>query len=96
MTFKTHNGETISGDRLKQALADVANDWRALAYAIREKDLYASHVTTEQKEQALKKDLQLADEVERGEINSFTMWQRVNEKLTGECVALFSNLPKIN
>jgi len=88
MNFKTHTGEIVTGERLTQALNEVANDWANLGRAIREENLYASHVTEEQKEENLMRDLAHAEEVRNGEIKSFTIWQRVNEKLTGECVAL--------
>lgn len=89
--FLTHTKEKVSGERLEQALLSVANDWRKLAHAIRKEDAYASHVTEEVKDQSLQKMLAEADRIEHGEISTFTIWQRINEKLTGECVAL---LPK--
>ncbi len=88
VTFRTHTGETVTGDRLRGALAKVASDWRELAHAIRKEDAYASHVTTETKEDALRDMLARADGIETGDVRSFTIWQRVNQALTGECVAL--------
>lgn len=90
--FVTHTGEIISGERLQDAINNVANDWANLAYAIRKKDAYAPHVTEQQKDNQLIKMLVIAEEIRQGNINSFTIWQRVNNYLTGECVAL---LPKI-
>jgi hypothetical protein len=86
--FRTHTGEIIQGERLQAALDAVADDWIDLACRIREDDEYASHVSEEEKDQVLKDNLKLAEEVRRGEINSFTTWQRVNEKITGESPAL--------
>lgn len=86
--FKTHTNEIVTGERLTSALSTVANDYRELAHAIRKEDAYAPHVTVEQKEHQLNKMLKLADEVEKGEVGTFTVWQRVNTVLTGECVAL--------
>ena len=90
MTFRTHTGETVDGERLTSALAEVAKDWSDLAHAIRKADHYASHVTDDRKEQALQEMLHRADEIEAGDIRSFTIWQRVNTVLTGDCVALLS------
>lgn len=90
MTFRTHTGEIVEGERLNAALAQVANDWRDLAHAIRKQDCYASHVTEDTKECALQEMLQRADEIKAGDVRSFTIWQRVNTVLTGDCVALLS------
>lgn len=88
MYFRTHTGEIVDGERLAAAYAQVAEDWRILAHAIRKADNYASHVTEDVKEKALQEMLQRADEIEAGDIRSFTIWQRVDTELTGECVAL--------
>ena len=86
MQFKTHTGEIVTGERLQSALKQVANDWRDIARAIRSKDLYASHVTEETKDARLAEALDRADKIEAGNVGSFTIWQRVNTVLTGECV----------
>jgi hypothetical protein len=88
MQFRTHTGEYVTGERLQAALTQVANDWRDNARAIRAEDAYAPHVTDETKEGNLREGLALADRIEAGEVKSFTVWQRVNDALTGECVAL--------
>ena len=88
MNFRTHTGEIVTGERLQSALAKVANDWRDLARAIRKQDRYAPHVTDAVKEQAMLDMLARADEIEAGNVKSFTIWQRVDTELTGECVAL--------
>lgn len=88
MSFRTHTGEIVAGERLQAALTKVADDWRNLARAIRREDRYASHVTDATKEQAMLYMLARADEIEAGDVRSFTIWQRVDTELTGECVAL--------
>jgi len=70
------------------ACKQVAKDWRKLAYDIRKQDAYASHVSEEIKEANLQKDLKNADYIEAGNVDNFTIWQRVNKILTGESVAL--------
>lgn len=88
--FRTHAGEIVTGERLQAALTKVANDWRELARAIRKEDHYASHVAEETKERAMVEMLQRADEIAAGDVRSFTIWQRVDTVITGECVGLFS------
>ena len=78
----------IAGGRLQAALTQVANDWRELAHAIYKEDHYASHVAEEHKAQYRDEMLARADAIEAGEIESFTIAQRVDTALTGECVAL--------
>lgn len=93
MNFRTHTGEIVEGERLISALAKVAADKRENAHALRAEDPYAAHVTEARKDEALREDLALADRIEAGEVKSFATWQRVNEALTGECVALFGEKP---
>lgn len=90
-TFRTHTGEIVQGERLQDALDSVANDWRQLAYDIKRENAYTSHVTEEAKVDFLNCDLITADRIQRGEESGFWLWQRINSKLTGECIAL---LPK--
>lgn len=87
-TFRTHTGELVTGPRLAAALDSVANDWADMARAIRREDHYASHVTEADKDGYLADDLALAERIRNGEVKSFTIWQRVDTALTGECVAL--------
>ncbi len=85
--FRTHKGEEISGERLTDALNKVADDWADNARKIRQEDEYASHVSEKEKDDTLLKDLEYAEEIRRGEkTNNFTIWQRVNQELTGESV----------
>ena len=88
--FRIHTGQLITGSPFRRACRQVAQDWRDLAHAIREENDYASHVTEAQKDSARDEMLRRADEIEKGEIDNLTIWQRVNTALTGECVALLS------
>lgn len=91
MKFKIHTGEIVEGEMLEIALKKVAEDWRKNAMEIR-KGQYAFHITESEKDEILKNSLEFADLIERGEANSFTIWQRVNFELTGETIAF---LPKL-
>lgn len=88
MEFKTHTGEVITGERLQKAFDKVADDWANLGLKIRKDDEYAAHVTEEEKDANLTRDLESADNIRAGNISDFTIWQRINTELTGECVAL--------
>lgn len=85
--FTTHKGTRISGDQLQDAINKVADDCAENARAIKKENAYASHVTEKQKEQYLSKGLEYAEHIRLGNIDNFTIWQRVNNYLTGECVA---------
>lgn len=86
--FRTHIGEIVTGERLQAALNVVADFYVENAKGIRKEDLYASHVTDDQKEDYLRKGLLYAEEIRLGKVTNFTIWQRVNTELTGECIAL--------
>lgn len=90
MTFRTHNGEIITGPRLDNALNAVANDWAQLSHDIRHCGDYADHVTEEEKDRYLAEGLATAETIRNGTIDSFTIWQRVNTAITGKCVALLA------
>ena len=50
---------------------------------------FASHVTDTDKQDYVARNIKLANEIEQGlHDNNFTVWQRMNYFLTGECVAL--------
>jgi hypothetical protein len=50
---------------------------------------FASHITDKDKQDYADKELKLAEEIENGlHDNNFTVWQRMNYFLTGDCVAL--------
>jgi hypothetical protein len=88
-SFRTHTGEVVTGERLQAACKAVAQWQEENARAIRREDTYASHVTEEQKEQALSEYLAWAEKNRKQEnLHNFSVWQRVNTELTGECVAL--------
>lgn len=76
-------------EQLQAARDAVAEDWRELHRSIRKSDDYADHVTEEQKDDNLRRALATADGISAGKFdNQFWAWQRINLKLTGECVAL--------
>ena len=88
-TFNTRNGKTVSGDALLNACKRVAQELRESAEEVKKENAFASHVTDVEKEAYIKRYwLDIADTVERGNITSFTIWQKINYVLTGECVAL--------
>jgi hypothetical protein len=90
-SHKTHTGEIITGKRLELAVLRVASEWLELGYAIRQEDAYASHVTEAKKDEILAQHVLSAKEFALGiSFPSFTMWQRLNTELTGECVALLA------
>ena len=89
-SFRTHTGETVTGQRLQDALNTVANDWAELGHLIRRSDEYAGHVTEGEKSRALREMLARAEAIRSGDIGSLTIWQRVNTELTGECIAILS------
>ena len=86
--FKTHTGQIVKGKALKKALNAVADDLVKLAYDIRKEDAYTSHVTNEEKTIILRDGLTYAEQVRKGEITDLTFYQRLNTKLTGECIGL--------
>ena len=90
-SFKTHKGEIVTGQRLKEALYNVSNYWLCNAYGIRAEDLYASHVTKKEKDDFLNEGIDTAKRIREGEENGLWCLQRLNTELTGECVPL---LPK--
>ena len=91
-TFTTHTGEVITGQRLAQALNAVA-DWKVKnAHGIYNEDFYASHVSKKTKLNNRERDLECAERIRNGtEPMGFWLWQRINNELTGECIAF---LPK--
>ena len=49
-----------------------------MGHAIRTEDCYAAHVSEATKLDALRRDLEDADKIERGEVSSLSVWQQVN------------------
>lgn len=79
----------FSEDEIQAARNAVADDWRAMAKAIREKDHYAPHVTEAEKDACLRRELNFACGIEIGIWDgNFTVAQRIHMKLTGEYIAL--------
>lgn len=89
-SFRTHTGEIVTGERLQVALNAVADDWARMAHAIRNEDAYADHVTEAEKAEDLVDGLAYAERIRRGDVKNFTVWQRVDTELTGQCVALLA------
>ncbi len=93
-TFRTHTGEIVTGQRLQDALIEVGNDWAQIGIQAKAKnyDDWPAHVSDEVKQEFTDKHIRHGEEIKRGEgCDNFTIWQRINNVLTGECVAL---LPK--
>lgn len=87
--FRTSDNEIVTGERLAAALSKVADGVEVSAKRTRESNYYASHVTEQQKDQHLERQMYLAAEIRRGENITFWLWQRVNQELTGKCVGIF-------
>lgn len=90
-SFRTHTGDIVTGAVLTDALKAVGDDWERMERAIRKQDTYAAHVSEERKDANLERGLISAQRIRDGHVTSFTIAQRLNTKLTGECIAL---LPK--
>lgn len=92
-SFRTHNGEILLPDdsRLVEACEKVAKWHEQNAIAVRKENHYGSHVTENQKDQFLAERLEWAEKIrQRLNLNNFSVWQRVNAELTGECIAFLS------
>ncbi len=92
-SFRTHTGEIITGPRLQAACEAVATQMEASAIKVREEDAFAEHVTQSGKDDYIDRFYtQVAAKIRKQEnLHNFSVWQRVNMELTGECVAF---LPK--
>lgn len=93
MQFKTHTGETVTGEKLTNALNLAAKQWQDNAIALYQGDDYPPHVTLRTKRIRLLDGLKTARKIRANEIDNFTLWQRVDTILTGECIGF---LPKTN
>lgn len=93
MRFKDSNGKLYESDdqRLINALNQVADDWLFMSLKIRLNDKYAPHVTEQVKNERLLSSIEDSRKIRNGvSSGNFTIWQRVNTVLTGECVPLFN------
>ena len=93
MIFQTHTGEIFAHDdpRLIAACEAVAQWYEQNARDVRKEDAYASHVKEGTKDNDMLKQYAWADKVRLQEnLHNFSVWQRVNQELTGECIALLS------
>ena len=92
MTFYAKNGDSIAfevdHDKFMAACTKVADHWIENAHAVRVCDDWGSHVSEQEKDEILIRDIAHSEEVRRGEIKTFTDWQLVNYELTGNCIAL--------
>ena len=93
LKFIAHDGRLFEGEILQNAINSVCNDMIESAHKCFKEDTYASHVTLERKEKLRDDAIAQAERIRNGEekLTSFWLWQRINEKLTGECIAF---LPK--
>lgn len=71
---------------IQKARGVVADNAIKSAHEIRKGD-YASHVTEDKKEEILQEDLKQAELIRSGKLDhNFTIWQRMQYVLTGECI----------
>jgi hypothetical protein len=89
-SFRTHQGRRVKGKELQLALYSVGEDLINLAIRIRKENAYADHVTEETKERILQDSLAIAYGIQKGMTMGCGLWflQRLNTKLTGECIAI--------
>ena len=94
-SFVDSNDKGYNEDQLQKAIKEVATDLRSIAHGVRMENTYASHVTEKKKKAILEKSLKYADDLEGGkkDISALGLYQRINEKLTGERVATLPKTP---
>ena len=87
--FRTSTGQIISGEALQQACNQLAVWYDNQAVLVRQEDCFDSHVTQAAKDDYIKRYYtDTAQAVrERSNLANFTIWQKLNTILTGECVA---------
>lgn len=89
MKFIASDKKERTESEVQAARETVADAHIELAHAIHQENAYADHVSEEKKRAILAASLVTAEEIRRGEHDShFWAWQRINEVLTGDCVAL--------
>lgn len=88
--FKTHTGKIVRGKKLVMALNSIADDLLERAHKIRNEDDYASHITNESKDRILNEAIEDSERIRNPNNIKYELWlfQRLNTKLTGECIAL--------
>lgn len=86
--FTTHDGRVVEGGELVEALQAVAFDLDVLAMRCYIEDDYPAHVPFYVKYQNLRRGMRWASDVRQGIVADLTTAQRLNEKLTGKCIAL--------
>lgn len=90
IVFKTSTGETLTADnpRLIAACETVAQFYEENARAILASKDFPAHVTQARKEEMARYRHTWAKQTrQRENLANFSVWQRVNTELTGECVA---------
>lgn len=87
-SFKTHKGDIVTGTELQTALNAVGDDWEKLAKAIYKENAYANHVTEQTKLDNLRCGIETAKRIRQRQETGLWLLQRLNTKLTGECIAM--------
>jgi len=93
--FHTSNGEAVTGERLQAARDKTAETWDALGdAALIGKIPFASHVSDAEIARYAMSQYDCAKAIRAGlSDGNFTIWQRINTILTGECVPFLPPLP---
>lgn len=88
----THLGKKITGKRLENARLHASKVEDRYAKSILEGKIeFASHVTRLAQIEIANKESKYAEEIREGRHDSnFTIWQRMDTFLTGECIALLA------
>lgn len=90
--FKDSNGRSVPSAELQNALNRVAEDWLLMGFNVYMMDQYPAHVSESAKYARYEKNKEVSERIRNGlELNNFTIRQRVDTYLTGNCAAL---LPK--
>ena len=92
--MKDSRGNIISEEKLKEVCKVLAYRYRKNAIDIYKENAYALHVTENEKLDNVTNQFVYAEHVENCDfvtIMSSKLWQDVNQRITGDCVAL---LPK--
>ena len=80
--------------QVQAARETVADFFAEHALAVRRENPYADHVSEDTKEALLQNQLDFALEIRRGRADhNFTVWQRMEYALTGECTPFLPASP---